>query len=126
MGKCKGLHERHTPRTDSWRCLLQELARDNIEGCTTYSVSDTHALVCEEFTMRPGDVLYMPKGVVHYALTADDSESYHLTIGLHRDNMQWRDVVRYLIDAKLFSPVTRPRLFCLYPVPEFPAGTDLW
>lgn len=30
--------------TDAQRCLLQELARDNIEGCTTYSVDDTHSL----------------------------------------------------------------------------------
>ena len=34
--------------------LLQELAKDNIEGCTTYSVQDTHSLVCDDFTMAPG------------------------------------------------------------------------
>ena len=34
--------------TDAQRCLLQELAKDNIDGCTSYSVDDTHALVCEE------------------------------------------------------------------------------
>ena len=74
--------------SDAQRCLLQELARDSIEGCTTYRVEDTDAFVCDEFTMAPGDVLYMPKGVVHYATTAD-SISFHLTIGLHRDNRQW-------------------------------------
>ncbi len=40
--------------------------------------------------MKQGDVLYMPKGVVHYALTS--TESFHLTIGFHRQNMQWFDV----------------------------------
>ena len=32
----------------------------------------------------------MPKGVVHYALTDGGSEAFHLTIGLHRENMQAR------------------------------------
>ena len=85
--------------TDAQRCLLQELARDSIQGCTQYTIDDTHSMLCEDFTMAPGDFLYMPKGVVHYALTAYDAAAYHLTIGLHRDNMQWRDVVRYLIDV---------------------------
>ena len=84
--------------SDAQRCLLQELARGNIKGCTSYSVDDVEALVCEDFTMAPGDVLYMPKGVVHYAQTASDEEAYHLTIGLHRENMQWRDVFRHLLD----------------------------
>ena len=113
--------------TDAQRCLLQELAKENIVGCTSYTVNDTHSLVCEDFTMAPGDFLYMPKGVVrhaftddvsedhhclrcrqpkiflpptqvHYALTDDASHSYHLTIGLHRDNRQWRDVLRHMLD----------------------------
>ena len=36
--------------------------RDNIDGCTTYTVDDAAAsLRCEDFAMAPGDVLYMPK-----------------------------------------------------------------
>ena len=83
--------------TDAQRCLLQELARDSIEGCTQYSVNDTHSLLCDDFTMGAGDFLYMPKGVVHFALTDVDETVFHLTIGLHRANMQWRDILRDLI-----------------------------
>ena len=83
--------------TDAQRCLLQELARDNIKGCTKYSVDDTHSLLCEDFTMAPGDVLYMPKGVVHYAVTDDATQAFHLTIGLHRENMQWLDVAYHIL-----------------------------
>ena len=90
-------HEAAGDLSDAQRCLLQELARDNVEGCTTYSVDDTHALVCEDFTMGPGDVLYMPKGVVHYANTDSAEEAYHLTIGLHRQNMQWIDLLHHLL-----------------------------
>ena len=85
--------------TDAQRCLLQELARDSIQGCTQYTVDDTHSLRCEDFTMAPGDVLYMPKGVVHYAVTSPDAESFHLTVGLHRDNLQWLDVLYQLLSS---------------------------
>ena len=61
-------------------------------------MSDTHALVCEEFTMAPGDVLYMPKGVVHYAMTENATEAFHLTIGLH---------------LELVSPIWLPSLWVL-------------
>lgn len=46
--------------------------------------------------MKKGDVLYMPKGVVHYAQT-HSSDAVHLTIGFHRGNLQWHDVLRTLI-----------------------------
>lgn len=36
---------------------------------------------------------------MHYATTDSDSESFHLTIGLHRDNMQWLDVMHHLLVA---------------------------
>lgn len=41
----------------------------------------------------------MPKGVVHYAKT-DPAESFHLTIGLHRENMQWLDLLHYLLSSQ--------------------------
>ena len=85
--------------TDAQRCLLQELAKDSIEGCTPYTTDDTHSLVCDDFTMAPGDVLYMPKGVVHYADTDPNEEAFHLTIGIHRQNLQWIDVVHHLLHS---------------------------
>ena len=108
------------PLSDAQRCLLQELVRDNIRGCTSYTVDDQKTLECEEFTMAPGDVIYMPKGVVHHALTHNASSSssggdgagqegggdggdggdgfvFHLTIGLHRTKMQWLDVLTHML-----------------------------
>ena len=86
--------------TDAQRCQLQELELDSVQGCTKYTAEETRSMRCENFTMAPGDFLYMPKGAVHYAHTADDSEAYHLTIGLHRINMQWLDVMRDVINSE--------------------------
>jgi lysine-specific demethylase/histidyl-hydroxylase NO66 len=42
-------------------------------------------------TLRPGDVLYLPRGVPHEALTSASS-SLHLTVGIHV--FRWIDLVR--------------------------------
>lgn len=47
--------------SDAERCQLHELSTGNLRGCNTYAVNDTRQFRCEAFTMRPGDVLYMPK-----------------------------------------------------------------
>ena len=41
----------------------------------------------------------MPKGVVHYADTDPNEEAFHLTIGIHRQNLQWIDVVHHLLHS---------------------------
>jgi hypothetical protein len=93
------------PLSDAQRCLLQELVRDNIGGCTSYTVEDAASLACEDFTMAPGDVIYMPKGVVHHARTHPSEEpTFHLTIGLHRKNMQWLDVVTHIVEKLPLTP----------------------
>ena len=38
----------------------------------------------------------MPKGVVHYAQTLENLTT-HLTIGFHRGNVQWLNLVRALL-----------------------------
>ena len=53
---------------------------------------DHHCLRCRQ------PKIFLPPTQVHYALTDDASHSYHLTIGLHRDNRQWRDVLRHMLD----------------------------
>ena len=79
--------------TQAQLCMLKELDLGRVEGCNRYSVDDTVNLDCTDFTMSPGDVLYMPKGVVHYAITDKSSGSFRITVGLHRQNMQWFDVL---------------------------------
>lgn len=43
-----------------------------------------------EITLKPGDVLYMPRGVPHEAYTTDKS-SMHITLGVH--STQWLDLI---------------------------------
>ena len=47
---------------------------------------------CQQVTLHPGDVMYMPKGIVHYATTRANVSSTHLTIGIIRTGHTWRDV----------------------------------
>ena len=54
--------------------------------------------------MRPNDVLYLPKGVVHTA-TAGDALSVHITISLKRTGLRWGD---------LFSAACMPMLFFVF------------
>lgn len=54
-------------------------------------------LSCDEIRMRPGDVLYLPKGVVHEAVSR--TRSAHLTISLKQDGLTWSDFFVAAIDG---------------------------
>jgi ribosomal protein L16 Arg81 hydroxylase len=47
-----------------------------------------------EFTLEPGDLVYIPRGFGHEALTAGES-SLHITIGIHVQT--WLDVTRRVL-----------------------------
>jgi ribosomal protein L16 Arg81 hydroxylase len=49
-----------------------------------------------DFTLRTGELLYMPRGVIHYANTTNDS-SLHLTVGVHVT--RWAEVLTRAITA---------------------------
>jgi thiol-disulfide isomerase/thioredoxin len=46
-----------TTLSDAQRCLLQELSKANIGGCSPYSVDDVNTLRCDDFSMTAGDVI---------------------------------------------------------------------
>jgi hypothetical protein len=72
---------------------LQEIEMDKFEGCTNYLLADLEAMACETLSMEAGDVLYLPKGIVHYATTdADTTGSAHVTYGLKRAGHRWIDL----------------------------------
>lgn len=48
-----------------------------------------------DFTLRPGDLLYMPRGTVHEAVS-NETASLHLTIGV--SPMLWGDVFRRAVE----------------------------
>jgi ribosomal protein L16 Arg81 hydroxylase len=56
----------------------------------------------DEFTLRQGDLLYIPRGLVHEAATTDDT-SIHITLGLHV--WRWADLLRESIMALAESDV---------------------
>lgn len=59
-----------------------------------------------ELMMSPGDVLYIPRGVMHDASTLQDERSLHITLGLL--DASWAQLLRSLIDElELDDPVLR-------------------
>jgi ribosomal protein L16 Arg81 hydroxylase len=62
-----------------------ELARD---------VPEADVGAAETFELRAGDVLYMPRGVVHEALAVEE-DSLHLTVGI--TVLSWRDLLGELL-----------------------------
>jgi hypothetical protein len=62
-------------------------------GCTTFKQAQLDRMNCSSFTMTPGDVLYLPKSVVHFATTDPGVVTSHLTISLTRKGRTWQDVV---------------------------------
>jgi hypothetical protein len=62
---------------------------------------DLDKMECQEFTLYPGDFLYMPKGAVHVALADEHEGSGHLTIGLHRDHLMWEQLWTHAVDHML-------------------------
>ncbi|MEW1636750.1 cupin domain-containing protein [Streptomyces sp. NPDC093801] len=58
-----------------------------------------------ELTLKRGDFLYLPRGVVH-AATSNDEASVHLTIGVH--SLRWANVLQSAME-KLFDEDVRFR-----------------
>lgn len=47
--------------------------------------------VREELVLEPGDALYVPRGLMHDAVAADDGLSLHVTVGFHA--VRWSEVL---------------------------------
>ena len=52
---------------------------DKFESCATYEENELNQLMCDRQTLYAGDVLYLPKRVVHSARATSDGLSAHLT-----------------------------------------------
>ena len=77
----------------------------DVPGHPLYNRYDAAALVahgdCENVTMEPGDLLYLPRGTPHAPATEDGAGSVHLTVGLLGD-FTWED---YLKGLTIATPV---------------------
>lgn len=55
-----------------------------------------------EFTLEAGDLMYMPRGVIHYAYCDSQQSSHHLTISLYQRNT-WFDFLSVALPTALQS-----------------------
>ena len=73
---------------------LQEIRRQAQQGCTGYTDENLRGMKCSTFTLNEGDTLYLPKGIIHYAI-AQEGGSSHITISLERKGLAWADALLY-------------------------------
>ena len=73
---------------------LQEIRRQTQQGCTSYTDENLRGMKCSTFTLNEGDTLYLPKGIIHYAI-AQEGGSSHITISLERKGLAWADALLY-------------------------------
>ena len=52
-------------------------------------MDDLDDMRCQELVLHPGDVLYLPSGIVHFAETDDTSGSVHATYRLLQGDNSW-------------------------------------
>lgn len=62
--------------------------------------------VVQEFVLEPGDAVYVPRGMMHDAVAADDGLSLHVTLGFHA--VRWSEVlIEAIAAAALEDPALR-------------------
>ena len=76
------------------RAQLLEMQLQQHEGCTSYTDENLRGMECSTFTLNEGDTLYLPKGIIHYAI-AQEGGSSHITISLERKGLAWADSLLY-------------------------------
>lgn len=62
-----------------------------LNSCSTYHSGEMEALTCERTILHPGDVLFLPRRVVHSARALQETFSAHLTIGYKEEEMCYRN-----------------------------------
>src|SRR3989338_2949832 len=45
-----------------------------------FTQEEVEGFECFEILLKPGDMLYVPKGVIHQAVTSNDEHSLHITV----------------------------------------------
>ena len=82
---------------------LREIMSKNPAGCSRFdTIGDDSSMECQHPHLDVGDMLYVPKGVVHRANAT--SVSAHITIGVIRKDLTWEslfyDAIAKVSDAK--------------------------
>eukprot|EP00439_Symbiodinium_sp_Y106_P009107 s2172_g1.t1 len=66
--------------------------------------------VMENVTLLPGDVLYLPQGVPHYARSAGEGSSLHVTMSVYRGHFTFAGLLAAWLEVQASDP---PELFDL-------------
>ena len=89
--------------SDAELAELHELRKRKANGCSDYNDDaieiEQGVLQCTERAMASGDTLYVPKGVVHIANTAETGPAAHLTISMPMQGLMWSDLLLALVNA---------------------------
>ena len=83
-------------------------AADTTTECSGASLGEPTA----EITLKKGDLLYLPRGVVHQALAQSDGHSLHLTFSTYQRHT-WRDLLADPAVSHLLSSRATARLAAL-------------
>lgn len=81
---------------------LYEQQHQHPDGCASFSDAQLQRMRCRQLELRPGQLLYLPKGFVHYAVPSGRL-SAHLTIGLGRRGAAWADLLRAMLARQTAS-----------------------
>ena len=85
------MFHRKASEVESWsfakKAHLQEVAQSNVKGCTNYTPQQLQGFNCSTFNLYKGQLLYLPKGVIHYARANEDS--IHVTLSIPQEGHTW-------------------------------------
>ena len=107
--------------TKLWRIYHQEIEAPLVNQFHPLNLAELPPPAFE-LTLRPGDLLYMPRGRVHEALSTD-STSMHLSVGIH--TTRWVDALHAAISRLAEKDVSYRRSLpagILFAGAEAPAG----
>lgn len=68
-----------------------------LDSCSVYEEIEMEQLVCEKTLLHPGDILFLPRRIVHSARATSDAFSAHLTFGFNEDNVCHDEVIRRML-----------------------------
>jgi ribosomal protein L16 Arg81 hydroxylase len=114
----------HIGGEKAWRIyegrLERPIASEAFKGLDQKYHDENRGAVAAELTLRPGDLLYIPRGQYHDALASSDA-AMHLTFGL--THVIGFDVMNMLFELAMADPLFRSNI----PLPEAgQAARRLW
>eukprot|EP00039_Didymoeca_costata_P003315 m.66783 g.66783 ORF g.66783 m.66783 type:complete len:996 (-) comp11837_c0_seq2:96-3083(-) len=81
--------------------LAMEVERKMPNGCSNPENPENNTeLKCSTFVIKPGEIMYLPQGLVHKATATTTAASYHLTIGIIQQNSKFESLIKNSLDEE--------------------------